>query len=56
MALDVGIAEFVLWHEKGVCVYDTKEYNELSFQFGKSGENSTVPSVGRLAGSPHNSD
>ena len=34
MALDVGIAEFVLWHDKGVCVYDTKEYNTLSFQFG----------------------
>ena len=35
MALDVGIAEFVLWHEEGITVYDTKEYNELSFQFGK---------------------
>lgn len=33
MALDVGIKEFVLWHEKGVCVYDTKEYNALSFQY-----------------------
>ncbi|MFH1682426.1 MAG: deaminase [Candidatus Woesearchaeota archaeon] len=33
MALDVGIAEFVLWHEKGICVYGTKEYNELSYQF-----------------------
>ena len=33
MALDVGIDEFVLWHEKGVCVYDTKEYNTLSFKF-----------------------
>lgn len=33
MALDVGIAEFVLWHEEGVCVYDTDEYNDLSFQF-----------------------
>lgn len=32
--LDVGIVEFVLWHDEGVCVYDTKEYNELSFQFG----------------------
>ena len=32
MALDVGIAEFVLWHDKGVCVYDTEEYNALSFQ------------------------
>jgi len=35
MALDVGVAEFVLWHERGACVYDTGEYNDLSFQFGK---------------------
>ena len=34
MALDVGIGEFVLWHKKGVCIYNTKEYNDLSFQFG----------------------
>jgi len=33
MALDAGIAEFVLWHEKGICVYDTKEYNFLSFEY-----------------------
>lgn len=33
MVLDVGITEFVLWHDEGVCVYDTKEYNALSFQF-----------------------
>jgi len=33
MALDAGIAEFILWHNKGICVYDTKEYNILSFQF-----------------------
>ncbi|MEK6863352.1 MAG: hypothetical protein AABW53_01510 [Nanoarchaeota archaeon] len=33
MALDSGIAEFVLWHEEGICVYDTQEYNELSFQY-----------------------
>jgi len=35
MALDVGIAEFVLWHEQGVCVYDTREYNDLSYLFLK---------------------
>ncbi|MGM0482691.1 MAG: hypothetical protein ACQEP6_02395 [Patescibacteria group bacterium] len=35
MALDVGIAEFVLWHNDGVCVYDMGEYNTLSFQFGE---------------------
>ncbi|MBP9747891.1 hypothetical protein KBD13_03090 [Patescibacteria group bacterium] len=34
MALDVGIAEFVLWHEAGVCVYDTQEYNARSYAFG----------------------
>lgn len=33
MALDVGIKEFVLWHEQGVCVYNTDEYNKLSFQY-----------------------
>jgi len=33
MALDNNLAEFVLWKEKGICVYNTKEYNTLSFQF-----------------------
>jgi len=33
MALDAGIAEFVLLHEQGVCVYNTDEYNLLSFQY-----------------------
>jgi len=33
MALDCGISEFVLWHEDGVCVYGTDEYNALSFQY-----------------------
>lgn len=32
-ALDVGISEFVLMHEDGICAYDTEEYNNLSFQF-----------------------
>ncbi len=32
-ALDVGVAEFVLWHEEGICVYDTREYNDLSYHF-----------------------
>lgn len=35
MALDAGISYFVLWHEEGITVYDTDEYNELSFQYGK---------------------
>lgn len=33
MALDVGIIEFVLWHEDGITVYDAEEYNNLSFKF-----------------------
>lgn len=33
MVLDVGIKEFVLVHEKGICVYDTREYNDLSFNY-----------------------
>lgn len=33
MALDVGIKEFVLWHKEGYTVYDTFEYNELSFKY-----------------------
>ena len=32
-ALDTGIKEFVLWHEEGVCVYNTEEYNNLSYQY-----------------------
>ena len=33
MALDVGIEEFVLYREEGICIYDTKEYNTLSFAY-----------------------
>lgn len=35
LALDVGIKEFILWHKKGICIYDTEEYNDLSFNYGK---------------------
>ena len=35
MALDVGISEFILWQNKGLVTYDTKEYNQISFNFGK---------------------
>jgi deoxycytidylate deaminase len=31
-ALDAGIAEFALWHKEGICIYDTEEYNRLSFE------------------------
>ncbi|MBR9676749.1 hypothetical protein GOV04_01290 [Candidatus Woesearchaeota archaeon] len=33
MALDAGVSEFVLYHDDGVCVYDTEEYNNLSFEY-----------------------
>ena len=33
MALDSGVSEFALLHDKGICVYNAKEYNALSFQF-----------------------
>lgn len=31
MVCDAWISEFLLWHEEGVCVYETEEYNMLSF-------------------------
>jgi len=33
MALDARIKEFVLWHEQGITVYNTDEYNTLSFEY-----------------------
>lgn len=33
MALDVGIKNFVLWHENEIISYDTEEYNKLSYQY-----------------------
>ncbi len=33
LALDVGVKEFVLWHENGITAYPTREYNELSFAY-----------------------
>lgn len=33
MSLDVGIKYFALYHKDGIGVYDTKEYNELSFAY-----------------------
>jgi deoxycytidylate deaminase len=32
-ALDVGIAEFYLWHEEGITSYPTDEYNRLSYDY-----------------------
>jgi deoxycytidylate deaminase len=31
LALDVGVKEFVLWHEEGVVAYEVGEYNQLSY-------------------------
>lgn len=33
LALDNGIKYFALWHESGIVLYNTKEYNELSYRF-----------------------
>ncbi len=33
LALDVGISDFVLWHKEGICVYNTDEYNAISFTY-----------------------
>ena len=33
IALDVGIAEFVLWQEQGIAVYTTDEYNARSYAY-----------------------
>jgi deoxycytidylate deaminase len=32
LALDAGIAEFVLWQEQGFAVFPTDEYNRLSYE------------------------
>lgn len=32
-ALDVGISEWVLLHKEGVTIYNSKEYNLLSYQY-----------------------
>ncbi len=34
-ALDAGISAFALWHKDGIKVYDTEEYNNLSYKFFK---------------------
>lgn len=35
-ALDNKISEFVLWSKEGVAVYDTQEYNNVSYQYFKN--------------------
>jgi len=34
-ALEAGVKEFVLWHENGITVYDTEEYNDISFKYSE---------------------
>ena len=36
LALDAGVTEFALFDEKGIAVYGTKEYNDLSYDFHKN--------------------
>lgn len=33
LALDVGIASFALWHESGIVLYDTRDYNDRSYAY-----------------------
>lgn len=33
LALDQGLAEFILWHESGITAYPTDEYNDLSYDY-----------------------
>jgi deoxycytidylate deaminase len=33
LALDAGLIGFSLWHDSGIKIYDTKEYNRLSYKF-----------------------
>lgn len=33
MSLDVWIKEFVLYHKDWICVYNTEEYNDLSYAY-----------------------
>ena len=35
LALDTGIAYFGLWTKEGAKMFETKEYNEISYQFHK---------------------
>jgi len=37
-ALDVGVDQFLLWNNQGICSYDTDEYNKLSFSYIHKGK------------------
>jgi deoxycytidylate deaminase len=36
MALDIGIARFVLYQRDGIVIFDTEEYNDTSFAYRES--------------------
>ena len=36
LALDLRLARFGLWHENDIVLYDTKDYNDLSYAFHKN--------------------
>lgn len=33
LALDLGVSRFGLWHKEGIVMYDTKTYNNLSYEY-----------------------
>lgn len=33
LALDVGLAKFGLWHDDGIALYDTSDYNDRSYAY-----------------------
>ena len=33
LALDTGVRYFALWQEEGIKLFDTKDYNDLSYKF-----------------------
>jgi len=37
LALDTGIDCFLLWHENGICEYNTYEYNKISHNYVHKG-------------------
>jgi deoxycytidylate deaminase len=39
-----GLAEVVLWHKQGICVYPANQYNLLSFAY--KGDNGETPACG----------
>ena len=33
MALDLGVIEWILWHKEGIFLYNSEEYNSISFEY-----------------------